>query len=112
MNAILQRNDTELNQPLFSLLRDCLIDSGASSHMTPHAEDFILNVEESHAVVQIADGALIRAELCGTVQIRIQDLNAPGSIILGDRQAKACWDTVNTTLDIHAVDGLFCGYEH
>ena len=59
MNTILQRNDTEVNQAHFSLLPDWLIDSGASSHMTPHAEDLILNVEEFNAVVQVAKGVLI-----------------------------------------------------
>ena len=54
MNTILQRNDTEVNQAHFSLLPDWLIDSGASSHMTPHAEDLILNVEEFNALVQVA----------------------------------------------------------
>lgn len=78
-HTILQRNDTELDQAHFSLLRDWLIDSGASSHMSPHAEDLIMNVKESDAVVQVASGVIVRAELRGTVQIRIriQDLNDP-----------------------------------
>jgi hypothetical protein len=77
MNTSLQRNETELDFPHYSLLQDWLIDSGASSHMTPHIEDLILNVEESNAVVQVANGVLIQAELCGTIRIRIQDLNDP-----------------------------------
>ena len=77
MNTILQCNDTGLDEAKFSLLRDWLISSGVSSHITPHAEDSILNVEESNAVVQVANGVLIRAELRGTVRIRLQDLNDP-----------------------------------
>ena len=69
MNTLLQRNDTGLDEAHFSLLRDWLIGSGASSHLTLHAEDLILNVEESNAVVQVANRVLIRAELRGTVRI-------------------------------------------
>jgi hypothetical protein len=77
MNAILQRAEVELDLRHHSMLRNWLTDSGASSHVTPHVEDLILNVEESNAVVQVANGALIRAELRGTARIRIQDLNDP-----------------------------------
>lgn len=60
--------------PLLTTSR--LVDGlGASSHMTPHSEDLILKVEESKAVVQVANGVIIQEELRGTVQIRIQDLN-------------------------------------
>ncbi len=69
MNATLQRAEVELDLCHHSLLRDWLIDSGASSHMTPYAEDLILNVEESNAVVQVANGVLIRAQSRGAAQI-------------------------------------------
>jgi hypothetical protein len=46
--------------------------SGASSHMTNNHADLVLNVEESNAVVQVANDVLIRAELRGTVQVRIE----------------------------------------
>jgi hypothetical protein len=76
-NTILQAHDTIDDQPYFSLLRDWLIDSGASSHMTNDPTDLVLNVEESAAVVQVANGVLIRAQQRGTVRIRIQDLQDP-----------------------------------
>ena len=45
--------------------------------MTNNAADLALNVEESNAVVQVANGALIRAESRGTVRVRIQDTLDP-----------------------------------
>ena len=54
MNTILQQNDTGLDQAHFSLLRDWLIGSGASSHLTLHAEDLILNVDKSNAVLEVS----------------------------------------------------------
>jgi hypothetical protein len=77
MNAMLQTNDARLHDPQFTLLSDWLTDSGASSYMTNDESDLVLNVEESLAVVQVANGVLIRAQLRGTVRIRIQDLNDP-----------------------------------
>jgi hypothetical protein len=77
MNTILQAHDTIDDQPYFSLLRDWLMDSGASSHMTNNLSDLVLNIEESAAVVQVANGVLICAQQCGTVRIRIQDLHDP-----------------------------------
>jgi hypothetical protein len=75
MNTIIQANDMQREAPEYSLLSDWLIDSGASSHMTPHLNDLILNVTDSNAVVQVANGVLIQANQCGTVRIRIQDIN-------------------------------------
>jgi hypothetical protein len=77
MNTILLPDETLLDHPHCTLLRDWLIDSGASSHMTNDEADLVLNREESNAIVQVANGALIRAELRGTVRVRIQDLNNP-----------------------------------
>ena len=57
--------------------------------MTPYAEDLILNIEESNAV--------IRAELCGTVRIRIQDIKDPRI---------TCYILVHDVL--HHVPGLPC----
>jgi hypothetical protein len=47
MNTILQAHDTIDDQPYFPLLRDWLIDSGASSHMTNDPTDLVLNIEEA-----------------------------------------------------------------
>jgi hypothetical protein len=58
-----------------SRISDWLIDSGASSHMTPHRSDLVHNVERSHAIVEVANGVLIRAELRGTVRIKLVDIN-------------------------------------
>jgi hypothetical protein len=77
MNTTLQPDETNSEQPYYSLLRDWLIDSGASSHMTNNAADLVLNIEESNAVVQVANGVLMRAESRGTVRARIQDLVDP-----------------------------------
>jgi hypothetical protein len=76
-NTILQAHDTIDDQPYFSLLQDWLIHSGASSHMTNNLTDLVLNIEESAAVVQVANRVLIPAQQRGTVQIRIQDLHDP-----------------------------------
>jgi hypothetical protein len=77
MNTMLLPDETLLDHPHYTLLRDWLIDSGALSHMTNNEADLALNREESNAVVQVANGVLIRAELRGTVRVRIQDLNHP-----------------------------------
>ncbi len=45
--------------------------------MTNNATDLVLNIEESNAVVQVANGVLIRAESRGTVRVRIQDILDP-----------------------------------
>jgi transposase InsO family protein len=71
MNAIVP-HDTD--NPV-SRISDWLIDSGASSHMTPHRSDLVHNVERSHAIVEVANGVLIRAELRGTVRIKLVDIN-------------------------------------
>jgi hypothetical protein len=76
-NRILQAHNTIDDQPYFPLLRHWLINSGASSHMTNNLTDLVLNIEESAAVVQVANGVLIRAQQRGTVRIRIQDLHDP-----------------------------------
>jgi hypothetical protein len=55
---------------------DLLIDSGASSHMTPHRSDLLCNIERSQAVVEVADGALIKAKVRGTARIKVHDINA------------------------------------
>jgi hypothetical protein len=59
MNTMLQPNETTSERPHYSLLCDWLIDSGASSHMTNNHADLVLNVEESNALVQVANGVLI-----------------------------------------------------
>ena len=60
-----------------SHITDWLIDSGASSHMTPHRSDLLANVERSHAIVEVANGVLIHATLRGTVRIKLTDLDDP-----------------------------------
>jgi hypothetical protein len=77
MNAMLQPDETSSEQPHYSLLRDWLINSGASSHMTNNAANLVLNIEESNAVVQVANGVLMRAESRGTARARMQDLVDP-----------------------------------
>jgi hypothetical protein len=68
MNAMLQPNKMLSDQPNCSLLQDSLIDAGESSHVTNNCANLALNVEEHDAVMlQVADGVLIRAKLCGTV---------------------------------------------
>ena len=51
MKTIFKRNHTGSGQAHFSLLQDCLGDLGASSHMTPRAENLILNVEDCYIVL-------------------------------------------------------------
>jgi hypothetical protein len=75
MNTMLQPDETTSDYPIYSLLRDWLIDSGASLHMTNNQADLVLNIEESNAVVRVANGVLIRAELRGTVRVRIEDVH-------------------------------------
>jgi hypothetical protein len=77
MNTMLQPDETMLDYPHCTLLRDWLIDSGVSFHMTNDEANLALNQEESNAVVQVADGVLTRAELRGTVRVCVQDLNDP-----------------------------------
>jgi hypothetical protein len=43
--------------------------------MTPHRSDPLCNVERSQAVVEIANGALIKAKLRGTARIKPHDIN-------------------------------------
>jgi hypothetical protein len=67
MNATLQPNETPSDHPNHSLLQDWLVDSSGSSHVTDNLANLVLNVGESDAIVQVADGVLIQAKLCGTV---------------------------------------------
>jgi hypothetical protein len=68
-------NDPPAADHTVSRITDWLIDSGASSHMTPHRSDLLYNVERSQAIVEVANGVLIKAELCGTVRIKLHDIN-------------------------------------
>jgi hypothetical protein len=43
--------------------------------MTPNQQDLQYNIEPSTAIVEVANGVLIRAQQRGTVQIRLTDIN-------------------------------------
>ena len=61
------------SQPL-SCMSDWLIDSGCSNHMTPFKEDLIRDVCKSQAIIEVANGNLVKAPLQGTARIRIIDV--------------------------------------
>jgi hypothetical protein len=74
-NAPTHANAINAPENQVSSIRDWLLDSGASTHMTPNRCDLISNIEPSTAIVEVANGALIRAELRGTVRIRLTDIH-------------------------------------
>jgi hypothetical protein len=43
--------------------------------MTPHRSDLLHNIERSQAIVEVANGVLIKAELRGTARIKLHDIN-------------------------------------
>jgi hypothetical protein len=75
MHALVPNDLPDANHDV-SRNADLLIDSGASSHMTPHRSDLLCNLERSQAHVEVADGALIKAEVRGTARIKLHDINA------------------------------------
>ena len=57
-----------------SQLTNCILDSGATYHMTPEVQDFIPGpVEETDRYIEVADGHHVTAKQKGQVQIKICD---------------------------------------
>ena len=57
-----------------SYLNQWLIDSGCSNHMTPFLDDIIQDSEPSEAVIEVANGNIVKATISGTVLLRIIDI--------------------------------------
>jgi hypothetical protein len=57
-----------------TLIVEWLIDSGASSYMTPYRSDFFDALDDSKAFVEVANGILVPAAGEGSVKIRIMDI--------------------------------------
>ena len=58
----------------FLLISQWLIDSGCSNHMTPFKDDLIMDIERSRALVQVANGTVVKAPLNGTALFRFTDI--------------------------------------
>ena len=59
-----------------SQLTNCILDSGATCHMTPEVTDFIPgSLEDTDKFIEIADGHHITAKQKGSVRIQMFDNN-------------------------------------
>jgi hypothetical protein len=75
MHTLVSQDNLNDDDQRVSSILGWLFDSGASSHMTPNQQDLQYNIEPSTAVVEVANGVLIRAQRRGTVRIRLTDIN-------------------------------------
>jgi hypothetical protein len=75
MHTLVSQDNLNDDDQRVSSIRGWLIDSGASSHMTPNQHELQYNIEPSTAIVEVANGLFIRAQRRGTVQIRLTDIN-------------------------------------
>ena len=77
---------TDNPQHKYSELSEWLIDSGCSNHMTPFEDDLISDVTKSKALVEVANGNIVKAPKKGTVKIKIVDAldNSSYEILLED----------------------------
>ena len=57
-------------------MTDCILDSGATCHMTPEISDFIPgSLVETDKYIEVADGHFVTAKKIGEVQIKMCDDN-------------------------------------
>ena len=57
-------------------MTDCILDSGATCHMTPEILDIILGLlVETNKYIEVADGSFVTAKQTGEVQIKMRDSN-------------------------------------
>ena len=59
----------------FTYITQWLIDSGCSAHMTPHLSDLSKDILPSEAMVQVANGNIVRANKQGTALITLTDIH-------------------------------------
>ncbi|KAG7362456.1 integrase core domain containing protein [Nitzschia inconspicua] len=65
--------DREALKEMFTLIRDWLIDSGCTAHMSPVREDFIGDLEPHQTMVEVANGSLVEVQWRGTVKLLLID---------------------------------------
>ena len=68
MTELLARN----HLPAHDLERGCVIDSGASAHMTPFRKD-CKNIQTAHRKIFLADGSVVTCKEMGVINIPIQN---------------------------------------
>ena len=76
--AVSIKDQTATEVPLnssCSFLSQSLIDSGCSTHMTPFAQDLLMDHESTEAVVEVANGNIVKAAKRGTALVRIVDVD-------------------------------------
>ena len=57
-------------------LNNCILDSGATCHMTPDISDFILgSLVEKDKYIEVADGHFVTSKQTREVQIKMRDNN-------------------------------------
>ena len=57
-------------------LTNCILDSGATCHMTPHVSVFIpCSLEDTEKYIEVADGHYVTAKQKGQIQVRMCDDN-------------------------------------
>ena len=57
------------------MIKDWLIDSGCSNHMTPFLDDIVNTPEPTDTVMEVANGHIVQATVTGTAHLQVMDIN-------------------------------------
>ena len=57
------------------MIKDWLIDSGCSNHMTTFLDDIVNTPEPTDTVVEVANGHIVQATVTGTIHLQVMDIN-------------------------------------